>query len=298
MAYRLKRKDNGVGNAVRRIADEQIGKALASIDSAQRAEAVHDVRKRCKKLRGLIRLVRPAFGGYSDENAAFRGIARMISGARDAKVMQDTYDLLMADHDGSLDRTALGPIRRQFTMERKSRIEDGGVDDHLDEARERLVEARERAQSWTLDDDGWDAVAGGLKKTYGRAVDAAEKARDCPDGEQFHELRKRVKYHWYHCRLLENLWPDMMATRKHAAKQLSDILGDHHDLHVFAGRLAQDPDGFGSSADVEVAIGLARARQARLEAQAWPILNRMLVQQPKVLGKHFETLWNVWQKDG
>lgn len=298
MAYRLKRKDNGVGNAVRRIADEQIGKALASIDSAQRAEAVHDVRKRCKKLRGLIRLVRPAFGGYSDENAAFRGIARMISGARDAKVMQDTYDLLMADHDGSLDRTALGPIRRQFTMERKSRIEDGDVDDHLDEARERLVEARERAQSWTLDDDGWDAVAGGLKKTYGRAVDAAEKARDCPDGEQFHELRKRVKYHWYHCRLLENLWPDMMATRKHAAKQLSDILGDHHDLHVFAGRLAQDPDGFGSSADVEVAIGLARARQARLEAQAWPILNRMLVQQPKVLGKHFETLWNVWQKDG
>lgn len=298
MAYRLKRKDDGVGNAVRRIADEQIGKALASIDSAQRAEAVHDVRKRCKKLRGLIRLVRPAFGGYSDENAAFRGIAKMISGARDAKVMQDTYDLLMSDHDGSLDRTALGPIRRQFTMERKSRIEDGDVDDHLDEARERLVEARERAQSWTLDDDGWDAVAGGLKKTYGRAVDAAEKARDCPDGEQFHELRKRVKYHWYHCRLLENLWPDMMAARKHAAKQLSDILGDHHDLHVFAGRLAQDPDGFGSSADVEVAIGLARARQARLEAQAWPILNRMLVQKPKVLGQHFEALWNVWQKDG
>lgn len=298
MAYRLKRKDDGVGNAVRRIANEQIGKALASIDSAQRAEAVHDVRKRCKKLRGLIRLVRPAFSAYSDENAAFRDTARMISGARDAKVMQDTYDLLMSDHDGSLDRTALGPIRRQFTMERKSRIEDGDVDDHLDEARERLVEARERAQSWTLDDDGWDAVAGGLKKTYGRAVDAAEKARDCPDGEQFHELRKRVKYHWYHCRLLENLWPDMMATRKHAAKQLSDILGDHHDLHVFAGRLAEDPDGFGSSADVEVAIGLARARQARLEAQAWPILNRMLVQQPKVLGRHFEALWDVWQKDG
>ena len=298
MAYRLKHKDSSVGDAVRRIADEQIGKALASIDSAERAEAVHDVRKRCKKLRGLIRLVRPAFGDYSDENAAFRDIARMISGARDAKVMQDTYDLLMADHDGSLDRTALGPIRRQFTMERKSRIEDGDVDDHLDEARERLVEARERAQSWTLDDDGWDAVAGGLKKTYGRAVDAAEKARACPDGEQFHELRKRVKYHWYHCRLLENLWPDMMATRKHAAKQLSDILGDHHDLHVFAGRLAQDPDGFGSSADVEVAIGLARARQARLEAQAWPILNRMLVQKPKVLGRHFEALWNVWQKDG
>ena len=298
MAYRLKRKDDGVGNAVRRIADEQIGKALASIEGAERAEAVHDVRKRCKKLRGLLRLVGPAFGDYSDENAAFRDIARMISGARDAKVMQDTYDLLMADHDGSVDRTALGPIRRQFTMERKVRIEDGGVDDHLDTARERLIEARERAKSWTLEEDGWDAVEGGLRKTYGRAVDAAGKARSCPDGEQFHELRKRMKYHWYHCRLLENLWPDMMATRIHAAKQLSDILGDHHDLDMFAGRLGEDPEGYGSNADVEVAIGLARARQARLEAQAWPILDRMLAEKPKMLGRHLKALWSVWQKDG
>ena len=298
MAYRLKHKDSSVGDAVRRIADEQIGKALASIEGTDRAGAVHDVRKRCKKLRGLIRLVRPAFGGYKDENAAFREIAGMISGARDAKVMQDTYDLLMEDYAGQVDRSSLGPIRRRFTMDRKARIEDGGVEDHLAEARTRLVDARERARGWKLDEDGWDAVAGGLEKTYGRALKASENARKCPDGETFHELRKRVKYHWYHCRLLENLWPDMMATRKAAAKQLSDILGDHHDLDVFAQTLGGQPDAFGSSADVEVAIGLARARQERLEEQAWPILDRMLAQEPEVLGERFEALWTVWRKHG
>ena len=298
MAYRLKHKDKSVGDAVRRIADEQIGKALASIEGANRAEAVHDVRKRCKKLRGLIRLVRPVFGDYKDENAAFRDTANMISGARDAKVMQDTYDLLMAEYAGQVDRSSLGPIRRRFTIDRKARVEDGGVDEHLEEARERLLAARKRARSWELDEDGWDAVAGGLEKTYGRALKASESARKCPDGENFHELRKRVKYHWYHCRLLEKLWPDMMATRKHAAKRLSDVLGDHHDLDVFAQTLADDPDAFGSSADVEVAIGLARARQERLEEQAWPILDRMLAQEPEVLCEHFEALWTVWRRHG
>lgn len=297
MPYRLKHKDGSVTNALRRIADEQIGKALASIENAERAEAVHDVRKRCKKLRGLIRLVRPAFGDYADENAAFRETAHMISGARDAKVMQDTYDLLVAKYDGQVDRSALGPIRRRFTMDRKARVEDGGVDDRLDEARTRLVEARERARSWTLDADDWEAVSGGLAKTYGRAVKAATKARAHPDGEVLHELRKRVKYHWYHSRLLENLWPEMMSARQHAAKALSDILGDHHDLDVFAQTLADDPDAFGSSTDVEVAIGLARARQERLEQQAWPILGRMLAQEPKMLDRHMQALWTAWQRD-
>lgn len=296
MAYRLKINDETVGNAVRRIADEQIGKALASLEERERPDAVHDVRKRCKKLRGLIRLIRPAFDRYSEENAAFRDTAKAISGARDAKVMQDTYDLLMHDFKDLVDRQAMASIRRNFTIERKAQVEDGGVAQELMHTRERLLEARERASSWELSEAAWQAVEGGLKKTYGRARDAASQARSCPEGENFHELRKRIKYHWYHCRLLENLWPDMMNLRKHSAKRLSDILGDHHDLTVFADRLAGDPASFGNRREVETAIGLARSRQERLENEAWPVLDRLLAQSPKALSKHLEVLWAAWRK--
>jgi inorganic triphosphatase YgiF len=65
MPFRLRRKKT-VQKSVRRIALEQIDKAIREVldDNVNRHEAVHQVRKRCKKLRGLIRLVRPSFQDY------------------------------------------------------------------------------------------------------------------------------------------------------------------------------------------------------------------------------------------
>ena len=297
MAYRLKIKDRSVGHAVRRIADEQIGKALVSIEELDADEAIHDVRKRCKKVRGLIRLVRPVFDDYRAENAAFRDAARNISGTRDAEVMQETYDLLMDEFADQIERRAFGPIRQHFTLERKSRTEFGETDRKLEETRRFLLEAQQRAQEWELSEDGWSAIQGGLRKTYKRARDAASRARSSPNGEIFHELRKQIKYHWNHCRILEPVWPDMMGLRNRAARHLSDILGQHHDLEVFANRLSASSARFASQRDVEAAIGLARAHQERLEQTVWPKLDRLLAQSPATTGEHLEALWFVWKHD-
>lgn len=63
MAYALAQDDDTVEAGMRRIAAEQIERAIAEIDDTglDRHETVHQVRKRCKKVRGLVRLVRPAF---------------------------------------------------------------------------------------------------------------------------------------------------------------------------------------------------------------------------------------------
>lgn len=296
MAYRLTRKDRSVADGVQRIAGEQIEKALASAEARDRNDAIHDIRKRCKKLRGLVRLVGPVFDGYALENAEFRRLADSISAARDSKVMQDTYDRLVREFADRIDRRALGSIRRRFTLQRRTEAETSG------EARMRdlcdgLREARERIRSWDLRADGWDAIGDGLRKTYQRARTASAQARSCPDDRNFHDLRKRIKYHCYHCRLLENLWPDLMAARQRPARRLSDLLGDHHDLGLFIGKLEGDRRAFGDQRDVEVAIGLARARQARLEKAAWPMIDRLLAQQPKPLARHFGALWAVWRQD-
>jgi CHAD domain-containing protein len=296
MAYRLKRNDSSVGHAVRRIADAEIVKALAALDRPDRAEAVHAVRTRCKKLRGLIRLVRPAFPAYAEENAAFRDAARAVSGARDARVMQDTYDLLMAEFAEQVERRAMGSIRRRFTLEYSAHSSEGEIGRGLGEARERLEQARKRAADWGFEADGWPALEGGLIKTYRRARRAAEQIRSCPSDALFHELRKRIKYHWFHCRLLEGLSPEMMSLRKQAAKRVAGLLGDHHDLAVFAARLAEDPQAFGSPREVEAAIGLARARQQRLAGEAAPLLDRLLAQSPGRFAGHLELLWRDWRE--
>jgi hypothetical protein len=72
IAYRIEKADHDVVDALRRIALEEVEGAVASAEGAgDLAGRIHDIRKRMKKLRGLIRLVRPVFPDYRVENAHF-----------------------------------------------------------------------------------------------------------------------------------------------------------------------------------------------------------------------------------
>lgn len=298
MAYRLKKQDRTVGRAVRRIADEQIGKALAAIDVLPLPEAIHDVRKRCKKLRGLIRLVRPAFEAYAIENAAFRGAAGQISGARDAAVMRHTWDLLRRESAGPDGAPAIDLFPSGLD---RQNVSDAAVEDlaqGLADVRLRLVDARRRAAAWEITGDGWKSVGKGLKMTYARAQDAAAQTRSSPGGARFHELRKQAKYHWHHCRLLQDLWPDLMRQRKRAVFGLSEILGEYHDLEVLIEALAAAPGSFAAPDNVDAAIHLSRERQSRLAEQAWPMIDSLFSQSPRELGRHLAPLWAAWWEHG
>ena len=56
--------------------------------------------------------------------------------------------------------------------------------------------------------EGWEALAPGVRRQYGRGADALASLGDAPTDEQLHEWRKRAKDLWYHLRLLRDLWPD------------------------------------------------------------------------------------------
>jgi len=294
MAYRIKSRDNSAQATIRRVAGEQIDKALASISELPIPAAVHDVRKRCKKIRGLVRLVRPVFDGYSSANSGFRDVARTVGQLRDARVMEDTYDDLLRHFDEQVKRSAFDEIRCGFA---DAHEEQGGerAARALGQAREGLLELREYTHGWKLGADGGEAFGPGFSKTYRRARKAAGSLRKCPSAEGFHEMRKHIKYHWYHCRLLEPLWVEALKARQHEARRLGEILGEHHDLAVFEARMTDDPEAYGGAQPVEAASGLARGRRVSLEEAAWPLAERLLAEPPKAMDARFAALWDVWR---
>ena len=95
------------------------------------------------------------------------------------------------------------------------------------------------------------------------------QAREDPTAEAMHEWRKRVKYHSYHLRLLEPVWPAMLKAQVGAAKRLEELLGDHHDLDVFMQTLAGDPAAFGDVEKVETIRSLGHRRREELENEAF-----------------------------
>ncbi len=80
MAYRFEQGAGSVEANLRKIAASQINRAIAEIDDPdlEPHKTVHQVRKRCKKLRGLVRLVRDAFDAYKVENVSFRDAAAQL----------------------------------------------------------------------------------------------------------------------------------------------------------------------------------------------------------------------------
>jgi CHAD domain-containing protein len=295
MPYRLKENDAAVQDALRRIADEQIGRALAEIadDDLPFGEKVHQVRKRCKKLRGLLRLVRKSFDGYADENAAFRDAARHLSPVRDADTLITTYDDLMAWAGKGTDRRAFGPIRARLTRQAKAVRADADTAVRMESARRALDGARARAAGWTLDAGGFDAVAGGLRRTYKRASTRMEAAWAEPTDAALHEWRKRVKYHWYHARLLARIDPRMMPPHEAAMSELADLLGDHHDLAVLGEWL--DEADLGPGTDAEGFRALLDRRKEALARRAFEQGRLILAERGEPLVARWESYWTRWR---
>ncbi|MSU90693.1 CHAD domain-containing protein [Rhodobacteraceae bacterium 2CG4] len=288
MAYRLKRKESAQ-KALRRIAAEQLCKGLDELrdDALGRDAAVHQVRKRCKKLRGLFRLMRGAMDpdDFDRENAHYRDTARLVAGLREAAVAMKTLDALepAADPD---QRVALLRAREALPQP-----DDTGGDDaqaQLDAFAAALEAGRARLGGISLSARRFDAVAPGLRRTYARGRKEMRAARDSRAVGDLHDWRKRVKYHWYHVRLLQNLWPEPMHARRREMSRLSDLLGDDHDLADLDAAL---PDDTG----LDPLRGLIAGRRRSLQDAAFTLGARVYAETPKAHVARMQGYWQAWR---
>lgn len=300
MAYRLRRSESVI-QGVRRIAREQLEKDLADIENQEldRHEAVHQIRKRFKKIRGLIRLVRPSFEKtYERENARFRDAARNLSAVRDAQSLIEGFDRLVAElPQESEGEKPFAEIRRHL-LERRNRIagEAKDVSTVLESLNRDIHDALERIDDWELKDRGFEAIAGGFENTFDRAKRAMAVAADeNASVEDFHEWRKRVKYHWYHCRLLENLWKPLMKARCDEAKHLAELLGADHDYALLDQLLAQNAAEIPQEAEVEAFREILAGAEERIRKEAFLVGQRLFAGKSKHLSRQFGSWWSTWR---
>jgi len=300
MSFYLLAKET-VEEGIKRIVNEEIAQAIKETDNPRlkRTEAIHQVRKRCKKIRSVLRLVRPQFEDtYQFENAWFRDTAKGLAELRDAEAIIETYDSLLDKFSDQIDRRAFVPVRRALTLRRKKIMEEtGDLDQKLEELRARMHKAAERVADWKLKVEEFDDIEGGLVLTYRQARKTMTAAYDEPTAENFHEWRKQAKYHGYHMRVLRELWKPVMRPLRKEVDELSDLLGDDHNLDVLHKTLLESPNKYGSKRDIQVLLGLIDRRSAELRVEAKTIGARVFAENPKALGRRFRVYWKVWRSE-
>lgn len=301
MAFAL-RHHTPVEDDIRRVMTKQLSKAVAALDvvADDPGDAIHECRKRCKKIRGAVRLVRPAVAddGYATVNGLARDAARELAPFRDATATAATVDRLLRSWSGgettaALERTATTLGKRRHVMERAAAAGHPA----LERARSLLSDLADAVDDLTLTADGFDAIGGGLAKTYGRGLDALDAAVAAPTGEAFHEWRKRAKYTRYHVRLLSPSAPAVLEPLDDALHALTDALGDAHDLVVLARWLRSDatdvPD-LGDTTELRIVVDGLRVE---LEERAARLGRRLYAESAKRFRKRLGAYWTAWQAE-
>lgn len=307
----------GPAEGLRRIALGQLDLALrqleGAVDQGSAARAVHETRKALKRLRALVRLLRDELpeGAFERENAALRDAGRRLSAVRDREVMVSTLEGLLERHPKQLGRRrSLAALRDRLSADRDrvaASTLSGDSPARVEVIRE-LRAMRSRVLEWRLRERrGMELAAGGLRRIYrqGRRRYVRSASRRGDRTRAMHEWRKRVKDLRYAAEMLDRVQPQPgghggrhlalhkrkrrsgQAARIHRlasrADTLAEVLGEDHDLSVFAARIRTNPDiQLGRGARRALLRAVARRRR-RLRRSALRKGERIYRRRPKAL---------------
>lgn len=287
MAYRFQTDDRTLARGARRIALELCDQALAEIAVAgpPRAEAVHEIRKSVKKLRALLRLVRPGLGDHARLDRRLRDAGRHVSALRDADVLMETLDALGGSGFPAIRAALSAAPERKPAAAAKA----------LGACQRNLAAARRKLTKLSLEGADEAVLAEGLADPLRRGGSNLRAVLHDPQSLAIHDLRKRVKDHLYHARLLAPLWPAVLAPYGAAVDALAENLGLMNDISVFLdvlGRLEVP------KAERAEALALAGVRHDRLMLAVLPEAARLLAGSPEDLGARWGAWWSIWQAEG
>jgi CHAD domain-containing protein len=289
MPYRFKINEP-VEKGFRRIAREQLDVALAELAAPHiPPTGVHECRKALKRLRALVRLLAPALGRSEARRRAkaLSAVARMLSARRDQAVMLETVARL-AMETGTDGAFTLAPLRAHLVGKVGEEAQPLNVDCAAKARMLLLREAKKFART-KFRSRGFAALEGGLEKSYGQARKAMKNAYSEPSDESFHTLRKAVQWHWRQMSLLARAWPDEFAVRVAAARELSQMLGDDHDLAMLVAAAATADDISYEHKDAIIAI-CQRRQQALRDATEFRAA-RLFAETAKAFTKRMEAYW-------
>jgi hypothetical protein len=236
------------GGGLERVMREQAEKLIDECETAGEDPAAfaHKARVRAKKIRAALRLSAPLLGkkAYAKENRKWRDAARELSGIRDMSARIESLEALTPFLTARIGTAMTRKLTERFKRERREADADA---DKAILAFCRRIARRRKTLTPDLDPGAREDMAEALVSTYRQARRAMKIAAKKHDPLKLHEWRKQTKYHALQARLMRLTFPETLEDRTSAARKLSDILGDVHDIEVVlegAKDWAEAPEGF------------------------------------------------------
>jgi CHAD domain-containing protein len=283
----------------RRVLFDHIDRAIRTLERRSLADQpVHEARKEMKRTRAGLRLLREALGetAYRRLNQSVRDAARPLTPIRDSRVLQDALEDVVQQagksaQDGPLE------LRQVLRHERRmSREKLSGKD--LKATSTRLREVKRQLQSLPdsrLERAHTDAA---LSRAYKKARKGFALVNQEPSNDHLHEWRKQVKYHFQQFELVQPLRPKRIGATIKKAHQLSDHLGDDHDLALLHDKIAvhaTQPQSSAETAATDALIKELKRLRAKLQRKSYRLGKKLYANKPKRVAKQVAKYEDTWR---
>lgn len=292
-----------IPDGIRRLASEQVKIALDQLTASQFGldERIHTTRKAFKKIRAILRLVRDEIGQdiYHQENIAYRDAGRLLAPMRDSTVLINTLDSIIERFTDQLKTENLKSLRAQL-LNHQDRIRQQTINSRVfPQVISALDQASTRIKRWPLTHNDFSAFHKGLKRVYKRGYRSMETTIDQPTTENLHEWRKRIKYLWYHTRLLKDTWTNILDEMAGELHTLSDHLGDDHDLAVFSQMVLYETEIVRNiDLDTQKTLSnLINSWRSEHQTNAYSIGKRIYAEKPNTFTHRMATYWQAAKMD-
>ncbi|MGC1177737.1 MAG: CHAD domain-containing protein [Methyloceanibacter sp.] len=285
--------ESPMSEAVRRVACAELEAAYAAVASPpDRHRGVHDARKCLKRLRSLLLLIRPGLPEpvFLSLSERLRTIARGLAPARDAHALLDAIDKLGSDAEGPRDATPI-PALRSWLHRRRQAAERSLESRTASDAMRGLFALRPAMGGLAVYPDDFHPIAKGLRDSYRGGRKAFARAFASGSDGDFHEWRKTLQHHWRHMQLLMPCWPSELSARVEAARTLSQLLGDDHDIASLRQLVSAPTMVFASPEDTAAFLKRCRGRQKALRREAEARGARLFVERSRPFVERIEAYW-------
>ena len=284
-----------VSEALRAVALAQLDIAHTSLASpSDRHVGVHSARKCFKRLRSLLLLARPGMPEpvFANLSSRVSEIGKGLAAARDAQALLEAVDSLEQKTDpGQGD----GPIRsvRSWLRDRRNAAERSLEQTTASNALHMLLELRPRFAGLTVYPDDFSPLRKGLERCYGAARQQFKTAFASGETEAIHDWRKGVQQHWRQMQLLSPCWPSELGARADAARKLSQVLGDDHDIAMLMHLATAPTMTFGNPEDMSGFLRRCKARLKALRKDAKVQGKRLFIEKPAPFAGRVHAYWTT-----
>lgn len=278
---------------VNRLGASQIDDVLKRLMvKSSQGRAVHEARKTMKRLRALLRLMKPALGKkeLKENEDRLKEIGRSLSGARDIQAMLECIGKLEAMEPEAFD-APVGKALKRYLEEQRLEAETELLQRSKAPLLKQLRRVKKSFAKLEIPGKSAQIIETSIRRDYAAARDAFRHAYSQDEDEPFHEWRKLVQRYWRQLVLVERGWPAMLRPHINIVHQLADALGDDHDLYVLAERIRGAGKALGSAKQIDAYLALCRKRQDRLRVRAKLLGERLFAEKPSSLAERLTVYW-------